>query len=391
MLYFVYKIHKKILEKTGNLHKNMIYYSRIQIKGTKNMDDKNINIQITEALTKYILQKNTKTINLNEIYKTLKLPYSPQSDKQISKALKEIQEKGYIEPLKTTKKNYQGLFEKYKIIKIKEDNEKQIKEEILKLDKKIKIDYLLKHPEEYLKNKDIIIPINNFLKTKKENIKEIGNIEEITANERSYLLYKNEKTLKEKEEILKKLGLTYKDLYCYETYEPFFYYINQNFQNSEPKNKTIIVIENKDTFWTIVNAIKKLQIKTIYMVIYGEGNKILKSFSFIEEFKINSKDNIYYFGDIDFEGINIYTSLKEKFKSYNISAYKKGYETILDIEKSPQKVRKNQHINQDKIEKFINEFKENYKNKLIEIFKNRKYIPQEVFNYAVALKSIDKH
>ena len=112
--------------------------------------------------------------------------------------------------------------------------------------------------------------------------------------------------------------------------------------------------------------------------------KILKSFSFIEEFKIDSKDNIYYFGDIDFEGINIYVSLKEKYNKYNISAYTKGYETILDIEKTPEKVRKNQNINQDKIEKFINEFDKKYKDKLIEIFNNKKYIPQEVFNYEVA-------
>ena len=125
------------------------------------------------------------------------------------------------------------------------------------------------------------------------------------------------------------------------------------------------------------------------MIIYGEGKKILKSFSFIEEFKIDSKDNIYYFGDIDFEGINIYVSLKEKYNKYNISAYTKGYETILDIEKTPEKVRKNQNINQDKIEKFINEFDKKYKDKLIEIFNNKKYIPQEVFNYEVAIKSME--
>ena len=154
------------------------------------------------------------------------------------------------------------------------------------------------------------------------------------------------------------------------------------------KNKTILIIENKDTFWTIVKAIQKLKIENIYMIIYGEGKKILKSFSFIEEFKIDSKDNIYYFGDIDFEGINIYVSLKEKYNKYNISAYTKGYETILDIEKTPEKVRKNQNINQDKIERFISEFDKKYKDKLIEIFNNKKYIPQEVFNYEVALKSM---
>ena len=80
-----------------------------------------------------------------------------------------------------------------------------------------------------------------------------------------------------------------------------------------------------------------------------KNQKILKSFSFIEEFKINSKDNIYYFGDIDFEGINIYVSLKNKYNKYNISVFTKGYQKILDIEKTPEKISTNQNINQNKI------------------------------------------
>ena len=343
----------------------------------------NINVEIEEKLIKFILQKKTKTMNLSEVYEKLKLPYTPQSDKIINNILTNLEEKGYIQPLKTTNKDLQGSFKKYKIKKLKEENEEKIKEEILKLHKKIKIDYFLKHPKEYIKYKEIITPINEFIKQTNGR-----KIETITVNERSYQIYKNEKCLKENEEILKKLGLTYKDLYAYDTYEPFFYYINTEYEIRKLKNKTILIIENKDTFWTIVKAIQKLKIENIYMIIYGEGKKILKSFSFIEEFKIDSKDNIYYFGDIDFEGINIYVSLKEKYNKYNISAYTKGYETILDIEKTPEKVRKNQNINQDKIEKFINEFDKKYKDKLIEIFNNKKYIPQEVFNYEVALKSM---
>ena len=343
----------------------------------------NLSIEVEEKLINYILQKKNKTINLSEIYKKLKLPYTPQNDKIINNILIDLEEKGYIQPLKTTKQDFQGSFEKYKILKLRKENEEKIKEEILKLDKKIKIDYFLKYPEEYIKNKEIIIPINEF-------IKQINGrkIETITVNERSYQIYKNEKRLKENEEILKKLGITYNDLYAYDTYEPFFYYINTEYEMQESKNKTILIIENKDTFWTIVRVVKKLKIENIYMIIYGEGKKILKSFSFIEEFKINSKDNIYYFGDIDFEGINIYVSLKNKYNKYNISVFTKGYQTILDIEKTPEKISTNQNINQNKIEKFINEFDKKYKDKLIEIFNNKKYIPQEVFNYEVALKNM---
>ena len=338
-----------------------------------------MNEKLEEKIIKYIKQKKTKTLNLNEIYEKLKLPYTPQNDKIIYDILIKLEEEGYIKPLKTANKNYQGSFEKYKILKIKEENEEEIKEEILKLDKKIKIDYYLKNPKEYIKEKEVILPINEFIKNNKGK-----ETEELTVNERSYELYKNEKYLKQNENILKKLGLTYKDLNCYDTYEPFFYYINTKCKNEDYENKTILIIENKDTFWTIVKAIKELRINKIYMVIYGEGKKILKSFSFVKELKISKNDNIYYFGDIDYEGINIYISLKEKFAEYNISVYKRGYEIILDIEKSPEEVRTNQNINEYKIEKFVEEFDKNHKEKLITIFKNKKYIPQEVFNYKIA-------
>ena len=124
------------------------------------------------------------------------------------------------------------------------------------------------------------------------------------------------------------------------------------------------------------------------MIIYGEGKKILKSFSYIEEFEIDEKDKIYYFGDIDFEGVNIYITLKERFKNYDIEVFKKGYETILDIEEKPENIRKSQNENKEKIEKFLEEFDEKYKERLIKIFENKKYIPQEVFNYEIALEKM---
>ena len=76
----------------------------------------NINMEIEEKLIKYILQKKTKTMNLSEVYEKLKLPYTPQSDKIINNILTNLEEKGYIQPLKTTNKDFQGSFEKYKIL-----------------------------------------------------------------------------------------------------------------------------------------------------------------------------------------------------------------------------------------------------------------------------------
>ena len=335
---------------------------------------------IKEKLIKYINLKKNKTLNLNEVYEILSLPYIPENDRKILNLLEELEKEGHIKRLKTAKKNYVGSFEKYRILNVKKE-EKDIKEELLKIKKKIKIDYYLVHVEEYKKDEKIILEINRFLEG-------FDRKKELTVNERSYEIFRNEKILKENENILKKLGLEFCDLNCYDTYEPFFYYINEKNNNETNFRKNILVIENKDTFWTIVRAVQNLKKDDIYMIIYGEGKKILKSFSYIEEFEIDEKDKIYYFGDIDFEGVNIYITLKERFKNYDIEVFKKGYETILDIEEKPENIRKSQNENKEKIEKFLEEFDEKYKERLIKIFENKKYIPQEVFNYEIALEKM---
>ena len=76
-------------------------------------------MNLEEKLINYIKQKKNKTIGLQEIYPILGLPYSPQNDEVIYNILLNLEKEGYIKPLKTSKKNYQGSFEKYKIISIR--------------------------------------------------------------------------------------------------------------------------------------------------------------------------------------------------------------------------------------------------------------------------------
>lgn len=332
--------------------------------------------EIIQKLQQMLQNTKRKTITVSEIYSKLQLPYHPTSDKILAQVLIELINQGKIQPIKTSGRNAQGIFKKYKIVLVQNEEERQIQNEVLGLYSKIDISYYLKFPNEYQKDKTIIEPINQFLQKPNKCM--------LTVNERSYELFKNEKCLKQNEEILKKLGLSYEDLYAYETYEPFFYYINSNFKNSENK-KRVFIIENKDTFWTMKKLVENLQKPSdIYMIIYGEGKKILKSFAFIQNLQIEANDLLLYFGDIDYEGINIYISLKEKYDGYNIQTYQKGYETILDLEQNPQTIRTKQNENQNNMQKFLNEFKEEYKQKLKQILNKKQYIPQEVFNYDVA-------
>lgn len=332
------------------------------------------NEQLIQKLIIFFESQKIKTVTILDIYAYLGLSYGPYSDKLIFDALNALIEEKYIEPIKSSKTN-NGGYKKYRILVKNNQEEKAIQTEIINtLVKPIDIQYLLSHTDEYIQNKDFIDLVNNFLRKPDKNI--------LTVNERSYQIFKNEKLLKQNGNFLSKLKLKFEDLYCYDTYEPFFYYQNVKFNASK---KIILIIENKDTFWTIKKAIENMEkYKNIYLLIYGEGKKILKSFSFIENFNIGDTYEIQYFGDIDYEGINIYVSLKEKYMNYNIKVFEEGYNAILNLEKNPQDIGTKQSRNNDYIHSFLNEFDEIYKEKLNVLFENNKYIPQEVFNYKVA-------
>ena len=323
------------------------------------------------------LQKYKKSnITLDEIYKLSGLTIVPSTIYELNICLNELINEEVIQPLKTSKKNVRGMYVKYRIIKHNDTIE--VKEEIVQtLIKPIKIEYYLKNPKEYVQDREFIQTINNYLKNS-EN-KDMP----ITVNERSYQLFKNEKLLKENENILNKLGIEFETLNCYDTYEPFFCYINPSFQG---KNKVVIIIENKDTFWSTKKAAEGNS--NVYMVIYGEGKKILKSFSYIKEFDISNSDKILYFGDIDYEGINICMSLIYAYPKYNIQIFKNAYKKCLELEDNLQKL----HHNQNKVNHYIDEFCKVFdtlsQEKLKYIFDNNFYIPQEILTFEELKKVI---
>jgi phage pi2 protein 07 len=141
------------------------------------------------------------------------------------------------------------------------------------------------------------------------NKKEMHNGLVLKANERSYDLFGDEKFLLSKEgvKLLSLIGITLEDLYCRKTHEPFI----EKHVTAKPKH--ILIIENKDTY----NSIKELLMSgtrtwfgvTMDMVIYGEGDKIHRSYAFLEEYDLDSDYQVYYFGDLDARGIWICTEV----------------------------------------------------------------------------------
>ena len=188
-----------------------------------------------------------------------------------------------------------------------------------------------------------------------------------------------------------KLNNLEQKLNYYLTPEPFFDYIH-----TKKEEMNILIIENKDTWYTmrkIMNEIKEeyYMLETpIDGLLYGEGNKITKQ-NALEEYEkqiIGRKCKFLYWGDLDYTGIEMYERTVTQNKNVTISLFTKIYETMLQIKEIEQlgKIKNNQNEN-IKLQIFLNSFTNAYKEKIKEIIKNKKYIPQEIINAEIIKKN----
>ena len=126
-------------------------------------------------------------------------------------------------------------------------------------------------------------------------------------------------------------------------------------------------------------------------LIYGAGKGILRTFMdfdlCVEPYMKSSENRIYYFGDLDYEGIGIYESLAQMFSGrWEIVPFTKAYEVMFEksartcgTEMLPDtKEQQNRNIQ----EKFFSYFEASQVDKMKALLEAGKYIPQEILNIA---------
>lgn len=280
-----------------------------------------------------------------------------------------------------------ALHSKYRIIKEDIDYSEFIDEINYTLTPKIDKTYLKKNIKYYIENRDNIIKINNFILFNLEKLNT-----SISINERSFQIFGKEKELRKSKSLIKKLGLEENFFNYYETSEPIAYY-----SKSKKSPQNILIIENKDTFYTIRKYIKEedncvlgLKIDT---VIYGGGkSKIpsLKEFKYYtEDYISNPNNSFYYFGDVDYEGIVIYESYKNKtLDEIDLKPFTSAYKYIVDkcISFADSLPTTKEGQNKNIGDAFFISFDKSYRDKIFSILKNDKYIPQEALNYEDLIK-----
>lgn len=196
--------------------------------------------------------------------------------------------------------------------------------------------------------------------------------EHVTSQERSFNIVGDEKWIDEKggKTILERIGVWNK-LNIISNSDPLMLAINpEQFSSKEYYH---LVVENKATFLALIDSIKDTKFTSL---IWGSGWKIVSNITMLEkQLGINGKHRIYYFGDLDNEGISIWNSLNEKQEVFlGTEFYKKLISKKYSIGKE------NQLQNQLAIENFLEYFSPSEKIKIKEILKNGGYLPQEALD-----------
>lgn len=339
---------------------------------------KNIKQKLLEEKKTYITLEEIKEIIGNQ-----------KKYKEIANIIKHFINDGILKAVGLHKNGkIPSLFLKYRIIK-QEEEQNVYTSEIQTLCNVLNIEEYLKRPKVYEKHRELLLTLNTFLIQNKERLKI-----PISKNERAYQIWNDEKILDAPlcRSIIKWNNLE-KLLNYYLTPEPFFDYIH-----TKKEKMTILIIENKDTWYTMRKVMNEKK-GEIYLgnieingLLYGEGNKITK-LNAVQEYEkevIQTKCNFIYWGDLDYTGIEMFKRVVTQNKNANISLFSKIYEIMIDTKEIEQlgtiKNKQNHNINLDL---FLNFFNMQYQNNIKLILKQNKYIPQEIIN-AEILKKICK-
>jgi hypothetical protein len=324
-----------------------------------------------------ILKKyNKKTIDIYDLaFEYRKKPVLQWSREEINEYIQQLQalsDQGIIQIKRSAKgeTNLDSINRKITINKWNlVEQSKGVNLDLFCYDLGMNASYYLKNLEQYNIDCPHIERLKDFLH---------NNSGELTLNEISYMVFKDEKALTQPEKasvngkrILSNLGLEINNIPYVDTISPFYYPTSSN-------GNTILVVENKDTCFSLLRILRGKE-SNVKGVLFGEGRAVIKIFKFLYVYGLGTRDMFLYYGDIDQEGIDIARSLIDKYPEYDIKLSKALYHSLIDHEGRP--LINKRMIDNSKAENILSNLFDEDKNAIISILESTGCIPQEALNY----------
>lgn len=248
--------------------------------------------------------------------------------------------------------------------------------EMLKLGNRFDFSYYEHHPEWQTKEEwQRIEKLYDFLTTQEDRAP-------VSISERSLELFGHERFLTDEElfpqgkEFLQRIGVSMDDIKAMEYEEPFVFWLKPGTERSAVKR--VLIVENLSFFHTCIHLLETNELDyEPEVIIYGEGDKIERSFSFFFRLFPEQPYLFYYAGDLDPIGYSTLARLMKKYDHYCIQPALKIYRRMLEYMHQANSIKK-QFKNELHRELFFHYFTEEEQELLMRLWHANQRVPQEV-------------
>ncbi|AXI08450.1 permease [Oceanobacillus zhaokaii] len=326
--------------------------------------------------------KQRKKININDLElqlrKLLDNYFEMNGYQLFYEVIGKLQEEGVLSLIQN--KQYNGkspALPLYYWVNIKAQEMKWDRLKMMRLSDKFDFTYYEHHPEYQTEEEwERIDNLYTFLQTAEER-------EVVSVEERSLELFGHEKFLQDSDlypegkSFLNRIGIPKEQLKMVKHGEPFVFWMKQGKEIKDVQR--VLIVENLAFFHT---SIKLLEAEVLdyepELIIYGEGMKIERSFSFFFQMFPPKNYQIYYAGDLDAESYGIVIRLMEKFPDTSIQPALKIYRKMFEFieQRNDQNIRQTQNMTYR--DAFFQWFTEEEQQLLQQLWQENKRIPQEV-------------
>lgn len=296
---------------------------------------------------------------------------------------------GILQPV-GGKKDTNGLIpplqRKYRVLHPERDL-KEEGNEIMLLAPPLNISGYLKNRARYRRERDILLPLSAFLKTRRDTLQT-----PMSKNERAYAVWRKEKALDDgRYQGVVRYNELETLLHFYQTPEPFFDYLCAG---TGPKR--VLILENKDIWYTLRKLLlqnpEKRNLFGLLLdgLIYGEGKKAARPNALTEYAALSGGEwEFWYCGDVDYEGFSIYEAVCRANPTLEIRLFAAGYHAMVErglsegLGPCPKQQERPEHLKEILSACFPQD-----RERIADLLTQGDYIPQEILNYPFLMEAM---